>query len=150
MPQPIEVLGSGRRTRIIVRDWPDARATWYARTVDDRGRELQVLGWKNLASQIEVGRLKFRMGRRSLTIASHSLESPILITGEALEILARMVLCAQTIATRLQAKGIGDGCLDWQLDSNRIGEVNRLFDDFSPTKKHRSPLAGKRYLRWCP
>jgi len=148
--QPIEVLGSGRRTRIIVRDWPDARAKWYARTVDQRGRELQVVGWKNFSSEIEVGRLKLHVGRKSLMIASHSLEDSLLITGEAPEVLARMVLCAQAVATSLYAGGIGDGCLDWQLDNRMAGEICRLFNDFKPTKRRRRPLPGKRYLRWCP
>jgi hypothetical protein len=135
----------------VVRDWPDSRATWRVGTLDDRGRRLRVVGWHRFVQDQPVGRLDLHVdGRNALLITGYSL-AETLVAVEQPEVLAVLVACAQQVAIRLHDDlKIGNGCLDWQLEHDRVGYISRLFPDFSPAHKSRRLRRGKRYLRWRP
>lgn len=152
MSEPIQVSGRSRKnTRVTVRDWPDLQATWRVSTIDGRGRTLHVVGWHTFVPNQEVGTLTLHVdNRKALLITGYSLAST-LVERERPEVLGALVACAQRVATRLHEDlKVGDGCLDWQLESDKVGYINRLFPDFSTTRKTHRLRRGKRCLRWSP
>lgn len=150
MSNPIHVSGkSHRNTRVTVKDWPDLRATWRVGTIDRRGRRMQVVGWHRFSQDQQVGTLDLHIdSRKALMITGYSLIDT-LIVGEQPEVLAALVACAQQVAIRLHDDlNIGDGCLDWQLENDKVGYIHKLFPDFNPTRKTHRLRRGKRCLRW--
>ncbi len=150
MSEPIEVFKNREQdTQIRVRDWPDVRAPWRVRSVDRRGRELQIEGWLNFEPQTVAGRLTLHVdGREPLTILRHEFEDD-LVASLRPEVLGQLVLCARAIATSLRDDlGVGDGCLLWQLESTQIREISRRFPQFEALPRHRRPRPRKRYLIW--
>jgi hypothetical protein len=150
--QPIHVAGrSGRSTRIVVRDWPESRAPWRVATVDDRGRVLEVVGWHRFVTDQSVGQLELHVeSRRALLITRYML-ADTLINEERLVVLGALLVCAQDVATQLRTNlSVGTGCLEWQLDSDQVENIRRLFPGFSTTPKLHRLKRGKRYLRKCP
>lgn len=88
--------------------------------------------------------------RRALLITGYTL-AETLITTERPDVLGAMILCAQSVAYRLREDlGVGDGCLEWQLESRKIGDIHRLFPSFGTAHKRNPLQRGKRYLRKCP
>lgn len=137
-------------TNILVSDWPDARAPWRVRTSDRRGRELEIEGYSNF-KQMPVARLVLHVnGRKPLMITGYSFERD-LITSDRPEVLGQLVLCARAVATRLfEDLGVGNGCLMWQLESQRIAAISRRFPQFEPLPRRKRLKPGKRYLIWRP
>jgi hypothetical protein len=68
-----------------------------------------------------------------------------LVASDRVDALAAMVACAEQIAVRLRATGIGNEYLEWQLEPRDFDYIRRLFPDYEPRK--RSLRRGKRYLR---
>jgi hypothetical protein len=134
----------------VVHDWPQPRASWRVATVDDRGRTLEVVGWHQFAIDQSVGQLELHVeNRKALLITRYKL-ADTLINQERPEALGALVVCAQDVATALRTNlRIGTGCLEWQLDSDRVGDIRRLFPGFSTTPKLHRLKRGKRYLRRC-
>ncbi len=120
-------------------------------SVGPRGRTLEVLGWHDFEPDQQVGSLRLHVeSRRALLITSYTL-ADTLITAERPEALAALVLCAQDIAAKLHSTlNVGNGCLEWRVDSDKIGNIHRLFPTFSMTGKLHRFKRGKRYLRRCP
>lgn len=88
--------------------------------------------------------------RKALLVTGYSL-TDTLISEERLVVLGALLVCARDVAVQLETKlRVGTGCLEWQLDSNRVGDIRRLFPEFSTTPKFHRFKRGKRYLRWCP
>ncbi len=145
MSDRIQVSVSGSRTQISVRNWPADDADWRVSTRKDDDRQLQVFGWSHWEDDQLVGRLDLHVdSRRALLITGRWL-ADTLLTIEQPHVLATMVACAEEIALRLHTAGVGNGCLEWQLDPRDVEYVHRLFTDFQPRKR---PLRrGKRYLR---
>jgi hypothetical protein len=149
--QPIEVFRRRKdETQILVKDWPDARAPWRVRSTDRRGRELEIEGYSNF-QQLVVGRLVLHVdGRKPLLIKRYGFEDH-LIVSERPEVLGQLVLCARAVATRLyEDLDVGNGCLMWQLESNRLAETSRRFPQFEVVPRRRRLRPGKRYLVWRP
>ena len=71
--------------------------------------------------------------------------SDTLLRSEQPYALAAMVACAEQITVRLHEQGVGNGCLEWQLEHQDVAYIRRLFSDYTPRK--RSLRRGKRYLR---
>ena len=136
---------AGKRTTITVREWPSQDADWRVSTTADDGRELQVLGWSQWKDDQHVGTLTLHLSKRkALLIRDRWLAGTLLVSDRA-DALAAMVACAEQIAVELKAKGVGNGCLEWQLDQRDFDYIQRLFKDYEP-RKH-SLRRGKRYLR---
>lgn len=147
MSDPIQISASGRRTQIKVQNWPDPEADWRVSTGNGDGRELQVLGWTQWKDDQLVGRLDLHVdSRRALLITGRWL-ADTLLSAEHPYVLAVMVACAEQIAIRLHAVGVGNGCLEWQLDTRDVEYIQRLFQDFEPSGRKRRLRRGKRYLR---
>jgi len=152
--KPIEVFGgSGKETRIVVRNWPDTRSEtlWKVGTLDARGRHLQVEGWHRFEEAQPVGSLFLHVPERgALMIATYGLVDT-LIEDERPAVLGAMVGCAQDIAVELEAKlNVGNGCLEWQLEESQIGRMYALFPTFDVFRKREGLRRGSRYLRRCP
>jgi hypothetical protein len=149
----IEVIGSAEQnTRIVVRDWPDPQATFRVRSAGDRGRTLQAIGWGNFDPDCLLGHLTLHVENRDpLMITAHHFSDNV-ITVNRPYVLARLVLCAQAVATRLSDElNVGNGCLLWQLQHRQFGDIRKKFDYFEVVgKRHARLWPGKRYLRWCP
>jgi hypothetical protein len=136
----------GKRTKIAVRDWPSERADWRVSSEKD-GRKLRVRGWSNLKPDQPVGELVLHVSRKALLITGRSV-ADTLLTQEQPYVLAAMVLCAEQIAAELHRVGVGNGCLEWQLEPNDIEYVQRLFKEYEPCDApKRTFRRGKRYLR---
>jgi len=100
--KPIEVFKPrDGETRIVVKDWPDARSPWRVRSTDQRGRELEIEGWSNFRQAV-VGRLALHVDGRKplLVITGYSFEDGLLATEQP-EVLGQLVLCARAVAVRL-------------------------------------------------
>lgn len=138
-------IKTGKRTKITVRDWPSRDADWRVSTTADDGRELRVLGWSLWKDDQHVGTLTLHVStRRALLIRDRWL-ADTLLASDRVDALAAMVACAEQIAVQLKTSGIGNGCLEWQLDERDFDFIQRLFKDYEPRK--RSLRRGKRYLR---
>lgn len=145
--------GKGKDTHIKVQEWPNPRAAWRVGTTDDRGRYLEVVGYHRFTEGAAVGSMQLHFdGRKPLTIVSYNV-ADTLVRLERPVPLGAMLLCAQRIAVELQERlGMGNGCLEWQLDHKRIDAVHTLFPDFERVNKPLKQLhrRGMRYLRKCP
>jgi hypothetical protein len=141
----IHVSVGGRRTKITVRDWPNKDADWRVSTATDDGREIQVLGWSQWKHDQHVGTLTLHVSARKALLIRDRWLADTLVVSDRADALAAMVACAEQIAVRLKASGIGNGCLEWQLDQRDFDYIQRLFRDYEPRK--RSLHRGKRYLR---
>ena len=152
MSKPIEVFKPrDGETRIVVKDWPDARSPWRVRSTDQRGRELEIEGWSNFRQAV-VGRLALHVDGRKplLVITGYSFEDGLLATEQP-EVLGQLVLCARAVAVRLyEDVGIGDGCVLWQLESRQVTEISKHFPQFEALPRRRRLRPGKRYLLWRP
>jgi hypothetical protein len=152
MSKSIEVLGGRKKdTRIVVRDWPDSRSPWRARSVDQRGRELAIEGYSNFEQVVVANMVLHVEDRKPLMVVGYTFE-PRLVVADRPEVLAQLLLCARAIATRLdQDLGVGNGCLLWQIDSHQLAELSKRYSWLSPVPKHRRPRRrGKRFLLWKP
>ncbi|HTZ87413.1 MAG TPA: hypothetical protein VMB05_12170 [Solirubrobacteraceae bacterium] len=148
MSGSIQVSVTGRRTKITVRDWPSERADWRVSSEKD-GRKLRVHGWSNLKPDQPVGELKLHVTRKSLLITGRWV-ADTLLTNEQPYVLATMVVCAEQIVVELRQAGVGNGCLEWQLEPGDVEYIQRLFKDYEPSDAAKRTLKrGKRYLRKC-
>jgi hypothetical protein len=71
--------------------------------------------------------------------------SDTLLRTEQPHALAAMVACAEQITVRLHQQGVGNGCLEWELEHQDVDYIQRLFFDYNPRK--RRLRRGKHYLR---
>lgn len=125
--------------------------SWRVATADDRGRTLEVLGWHRFATDQSVGQLELHVESRRALLITRYILADTLINQERPEALGALVVCAQDVATALRTNlDIGTGCLEWQLDNDRVEDIRRLFPGFSTTPKLYRLKRGKRYLRRCP
>jgi hypothetical protein len=151
--KPIEVFGGpSKETRIIVRNWPNAlsETLWRVGTVDPRGRHLQVEGWHRFEKAQVVGSLALHVeSREPLIITSYWLVDT-LIEDERPAVLGALIGCAQDVAAELHTKlGVGNGCLEWQLDESKIPQIHALFPSFEIIRKRKGIRRGSGYLRRC-
>ena len=119
-------------------------ADWRVSTRKDDDRQLQVYGWSHWEDD-QLSKLDLHVNSRRALLITERWLADTLLTIEQPHVLATMVACAEEIALRLHTVGVGNGCLEWQLDPRDVEYVQRLFADFQPRKR---PLRrGKRYLR---
>jgi hypothetical protein len=74
-----------------------------------------------------------------------------LITDEQPQVLTSLVTCAEQIASRLHERvRIGNGCVEWQLDTRNAVYIQRLFPRYGPSSRTHPLRRGKIYIRKCP
>lgn len=112
---------------------------------------LEVFGWHEFEPNQSVGTLRLHVEtRRALLITGYTL-ADTLVTTERPEALAALVLCAQDVAAHLHSTlKVGNGYLEWRIDSDKVGNICRLFPMFRATSKLHRYKRGKRYLRSFP
>lgn len=129
----------------MVRDWPSENAVWRVSTAELHDRRLQVRGWAAWKDDQLAGTLDLHITSRKALLIRDRWIADTLLTVDRADALAAMVACAEQIAVRLKANGVGNGCLEWELEHGDLDYIQRLFPDYEPRK--RSLRRGKRYLR---
>jgi hypothetical protein len=115
-----------------------------------KGRVLQAVGFRDFDYNAAVGALLLHIGpaNRLRILRVQVVEG---LTGlDELEIRAALVACAGDLAAAMKEKGIGDGCLDWEVRSDAEGGVMRLYPGFVKAPQSQQPRGPRSLLRMCP
>jgi hypothetical protein len=175
----VEVRRRGRETRIKVSGWPREGAEWGIYTTDQtpasvsskwdpaderalalrlggsatsgrlKGRVLQAIGWHNWKLNTVVGALLLHAESGNLRVTRLMVVDDLVAWDEQ-QIRATLLACAAEVAVAMQEKGIGNGCLDWEVPSDQEGRIIRLFPDFEKAPRNRQPRGDRSLLRKCP
>jgi hypothetical protein len=134
-----------RGTRIRVDRWPrsPSPAAWTISTTEGKGRNLVVSGRHDLSSGVvDLASATIHVpgrGEPSLLVTGIT-TSGNLIDSDRLDAYLRLLACSTEIAVELHSSlGVGDGCLEWRVETRSVAELTRTFRDFSAVE-----LAGKR------
>jgi hypothetical protein len=73
------------------------------------------------------------------------------LTGfEEQQVRTALLVCAGDIASEMQAKGIDDGCLDWNVPSAEEGRLLAANPEFEKAPEREQPRGDRSLLRRCP
>lgn len=98
-----------------------------------------------------MGELELHVESSKALLICRYLLADTLITHERPETLGALILCAAAVATELQDRlGVGNGWLEWQLESDRVADIRRLFPSFKTMHRLHRRKRGTRCLRFEP
>jgi hypothetical protein len=66
------------------------------------------------------------------------------------QIRTTLVACTLDIAAAMQAKGVGNGCVDWEVPSSEEGRLLSIYTAFSKAPGREQPRGKRSLLRACP
>jgi hypothetical protein len=169
----IERRRGGQETRITVSGWPHQRASWTVYTADQvplhtyghaalcnrlgrsgvrgggKGRVLSAIGWHSFKPYVAVGAALLHVEeKRPLRVTSLVLMEH-LASEDAQDVRTALLGCAAGVATALHAKGVGNGCLDWEVPQPRAGQLRNLHPQFEMAPRKDWPRGDRALLRRC-
>ncbi len=150
MSQPVEVFKrAGGETRIVVKEYPNPQAALKVFSADDRGRRLEAVGWNNFEQTRVLGHIELHVdAKKPLMVVRYGFETHTLETERA-EVLARLLVCTETIAVHLREKlAIDAGWVDWQVPERNLPAITALYGPYKPTTARTDIERGTRCLRF--
>ena len=125
--------------------WTEADAKATGKSPAKRGRIISAVGWHKFKPHQQVGHVLLHVEGRDAVLITRMVVADTLVGNEALEVQTTLLACTIDIGQELHAKGIGNGCVDWQVSRRDAGTVCALFPDFKP-HRHRK-IRGQSVLR---
>jgi hypothetical protein len=107
-----------------------------------------VLGWSDWKSNQLVGSLTPHIDKAVMITGRWF--SDTLLRSEQPYALATMVACAEQITSRLHEQGVGNGCLEWQLEHQDVDYIQRLFSDYRLDALYAGPPVTSREFDYAP
>ena len=174
----VESKRGGRETQIKVSGWPREHAAWaiytpneapgqvsspewdphdeaaLARRLGGRGREkgrvLEAVGFHDWDWNASVGALLLHVDSSKPLRIMRVLVIDGLTGPEEQEVRAALLACAADVAAEMKTKGVGNGCLDWEVPADQEGRVLRIYPDFEKAPAAVQPRGKRSLLRKCP
>jgi hypothetical protein len=116
----------------------------------EKGRVLQAVGWHDFDWNASVGALLLHVDPSKPLLVKRVLVADGLTGGEEQEVRSALLTCAIEVAVEMKSKGVGNGCVDWDVPADQAGRILRLYPDFEVAPKREQPRGKRSLLRRCP
>lgn len=115
-----------------------------------KGRVLQAVGWHDFKPNLAVGALLIHVDPSKPLRITRVLVIDGLPGYEQQEVRTALHACAAEVAVEMKRKGVGNGCLDWEISADSKGSLLRVYPDFQKAPTAQQPRGKRSLLQKCP